>query len=73
MEAQTRCVHPPATVCKQLSAVQQRADQAARELQEAHIARMAAENRVAELQLRQNTASTSASQQVLMLLLRLAT
>ena len=54
--------------CMQLSAVQQRADQAARELQKAHIARMAAENRVAELQMRQTTASTSASQQVLILL-----
>lgn len=66
-------VHEPPAVCMQLSAVQQRADQAARELQEAHIARMAAENRVAELQMRQSTASSSTSQQVLILLLHNST
>lgn len=60
-----------AAVCAQLSAVQQRADQAARELQEAHIARMAAEHRAADSQMRHNPASTSATQQVPRLLLML--
>lgn len=51
--------------CTQAAAAQHRADQTARDLQEAHIARMAAENKLAEMQVRQNTASTNFSQQVL--------
>lgn len=57
--------HKAVLCCAQLAAVQQRADQAARELQEAHIARLAAENRTADLQARQTTASTSTSHQVI--------
>ncbi len=51
--------------CVQAAAAQHRADQAARELQEAHIARLAAENKIADIQVRQSTASTNAAQQVL--------